>query len=695
MFLADFGADVRRTEGPEPFVWNRNKSFVADDDSLAAGADVIVLSGTQFARARELHALHRSAVVLHTPPFLGVKRWAGDRESDGLISAWMGIAQRQSSFDGGPIDSICPIATTLQGVWAAACAVAALLERERSARGQIVTVSGEHGAMVGSSGALTFKHADLAAPPPRRSGGPGGSVPFYRTYECADGEWLFFAALIPNFTRIGFDVLGLSDLFDDPRLEGRGRAAMLAPQNATWVTEAIAARFAEAPRDEWVAKLRAAGCPVGAILDRDVWLDHPQVGAIGMRARVDDRTHGAVDMPDIALKLSDTPGAIREAVAFEHWDPRGAANGDGAIADGPLSGVRVLDLGAIIAGPFSASLLGELGADVIKVEPLTGDSFRGPGFAAYNKGQRGIALDLRHADGQEVFHDLVAGADVVIDNYRPGVLRRLGIEWESLARINPNVISASITGFGDGGPFGADAGFDPVLQAMSGMMRSQGGSSDPVFYTVAVNDVAASAVIAFGSVLALFHRARTGRAQSVATSLTAMSVLMQTEALVRYEGRPPAVVGSRDHLGSSAVDRFYRANDGFLRVDEADPQRFDALGIEATDAGIASWASSRTRDDAVAILSGAGIAAIASRTIAEIASDTDMYDWQILQRDPRPDRDGSTAGRYAIFSRTMRRDVLSSPALGEHTRVVLSELGYDDARVNALVDSGGVGAQQP
>src|SRR5439155_16988449 len=149
----------------------------------------------------------------------------------------------------------------------------------------------------------------------------------------------------------------------------------------------------------------------------------------------------------------------------------------------------------------SASLLGELGCDVVKVEPLTGDSFRGPGFAAYNKGQRGVALDLRNPDGKEAFLGLVRSADVVIDNYRPGVLKRLGIDWESLRSVNPDVISASITGFGEGGPFGEDAGFDPVLQAMSGMMRAQGGESDPVFYTVPVNDVAASAVIAFGCVL--------------------------------------------------------------------------------------------------------------------------------------------------------------------------------------------------
>jgi crotonobetainyl-CoA:carnitine CoA-transferase CaiB-like acyl-CoA transferase len=667
MFLADLGADVVRADDGHA-AWSRNKRIGSIDDP-----DVIVCSGTDFARMRERSAADPRCIVLHVPPFLGIERWAGDIESEGLLDAWMGVALRQTSFEGGPIDHICPVVTTIQGVWAATCAVAALIERERSGLGQIVTVSGEHGAMVASAGAMTFRRSDLDVV--RRHGGPGGSVPFYRTYRCGDGEWLFFGALIPNFTRIGFEVLGLSHLFGDPRLEGRGRAAMLAPDHAPWVTATIAERFAEAPRDEWIAKLRAAGCPAGAILERDDWLDHPQVAAIGMREEAD-----GVVRPGISLRLAS--GSSGESVA-----PSGAG-------EGPLAGVRVLDLGAIIAGPFSASLLGELGADVIKVEPLAGDSFRGPGFAAYNKGQRSIALDLRHDDGRAVFQGLVHTADVVIDNYRPGVLARLGIDHASLVRTNEAVISASITGFGDGGPFGEDAGFDPVLQAMSGMMKAQGGSSDPVFYTCPVNDVAASSVIAFGCTVALFDRLRRGRANKVTTSLAAMATFLQTEALLRAEGRPPAPVGSRDHPGPSALDRFYACTDGSIRIDARDPSCFAALDIDVTEDAIAAWTAARSRDEAVAELTRAGIAAIAARTMAEIADDPEMYDLDILQRDPRPDRDGSTAGRHAIFTRTTRRDVLISPALGAHTYEVLAELGYDAARIEALLDGGGVGAQR-
>src|SRR5581483_2577298 len=207
---------------------------------------------------------------------------------------------------GGPVDSIYPVVTTLQGIWAAACGVAALIERERSGLGEVVTVAGDHGAMIAAAGALTFRYSDLENAPPRRRSGPGGSIPFYRTYQCADGEWLFFAALTPRFTQLGFEVLGLTELFEDERLGGRGRAAMITPEHAGWVTDVLAERFRSAPRAHWLEKLRAIGCPSGPVDRRDDWLHHPQVEAIGMRADVD-----GVEMPGVPLELSATPGAAR------------------------------------------------------------------------------------------------------------------------------------------------------------------------------------------------------------------------------------------------------------------------------------------------------------------------------------------------------------------------------------------------
>jgi crotonobetainyl-CoA:carnitine CoA-transferase CaiB-like acyl-CoA transferase len=703
MLFADFGADVVKVapagDDPSSTVWDRGKTYLrggTDLDALSRVADVVVTSAATHDHVLEANP---ALVLLRTPPSLDPDAWTGGRESEALLTARYGIPLRQASFDGGPIDSIYPVITTIQGIWGAACTVAALIERERSGLGQVVTVAGEHGVLVGGAGAFTFRDEVLTADVPRVRFGPGGSVPFYRTYQCGDGEWLFFAALTPRFTERGFAALGVTHLFDDPRLGGRGRAAMLAAEHSGWVIDAIAEAFRTAPRDKWLERLHEAGCPAGAVLLRDTWFDHPQVHAIGMAVDIDDPVHGRVTTLGVPVNLHATPGRVRARTissSMPHWAPPDRTSRDIADSGGPLDGFRVLDLGAIIAGPLGASLLGELGADVIKVEPLTGDSFRGPGFAAHNKGQRGIALDLRQPDANAAFLDLVRTADVVLDNYRPGVLGRLGIEWQQLRDVNPNVISTSITGFGEGGPFGGNAGFDPVLQAMSGMMRAQGGDSDPVFFTVPVNDVAAAATVAFGTTLALFHRERTGESQKVTASLAAMSCVLQAEALARYEGRPPAPLGSRDHPGPSPLDRFYRASDGWIRIEAADlldaQERLAGTGVDVSadpESAIEKWSLALTRAEAVEQLTAHGIPAVAARTVAELARADDVHTHDLLHRVTTPGREGYTAGRHAHFSRTMRSGVTVSPALGEHTREVLRELGYDDERIDALIASGG------
>jgi crotonobetainyl-CoA:carnitine CoA-transferase CaiB-like acyl-CoA transferase len=596
-------------------------------------------------------------------------------------------------------------------VWAAASITAALIERERSGIGQAVTVAGAHGAMVAAAGALTF---DPTVEAPPRAGNAGGSAPFYRTYQCGDGEWLFLAALTPRFTDLAFRALDMVDIYDDERLGGRGRAAMLQPANAPWVSERIASVFASDSRDVWLKRLAEAGCPSGPSLARDDWLDHPQLDAIGMRVEVDDPERGGVVMPGVPLVLHATPGRVRgPAPALSTaggttqwtghgWHPgAGATNdsGDGAASLGPLAGVRVLDLGAIIAGPFAGGLLADLGADVIKVEPLTGDSFRGPGFASYNKGQRGIAIDLQNPAGRDVLLRMVAAADLVIDNYRPGVLGRLRIDWSDLAAVNPDIVSISITGFGEGGPLGGEAGFDPVLQAMSGMMSAQGGDAEPVFFTVPVNDVTTAAATALGGLMGLLHRIRGGRGQKITTSLAAMSAFLQAGELVRFDGRPQARVGSRDHRGAGPLDRYYEASDGWVRVHAADSGHAEAvraLGLApGNQDALATWIAARTRAEAADALNAAGIAAAAARAARELAADPNVEAFDMLRPDIRAGREHMrTTGRHAKFSRTLLDRDLVAPALGEHSIEVLREAGYTEPEIDTLIADGVVGVAQ-
>jgi crotonobetainyl-CoA:carnitine CoA-transferase CaiB-like acyl-CoA transferase len=382
---------------------------------------------------------------------------------------------------------------------------------------------------------------------------------------------------------------------------------------------------------------------------------------------------------------------------------------------GPLAGVRVLDLGVIIAAPFASTILANFGADVIKVEPLQGDSFRpyGLAFVGYNQGKRSLCLDLKHAEGREVFHDLVRASDVVCDNFRLGVLERLGIDFRALRAINPRLISASVTAYGAEGALARDPGFDPLLQARSGLMHAQGGSDEPVFHQIPVNDTASAMVTAFAICAALYARERTGRGQRIETSLASQSVLCQSQEFTWFEGRPPASMGGRDCLGFGALERFYACADGWLALschtaeqaaavlaaagDEAPgPQPRDEPWDGALAARLADAFKGRPRDALLRELRGRGVPAAPVTSLEEMAThplhEANRFFAEI---------DDARFGRlhavraFADFERMPGRFSRSAPRLGEHGAEVLRELGYDAARIASLAERGAIRLDAP
>lgn len=721
MFLGDFEAEVVKVEPPggdrlkdHPGyqVFNRNKQIATLDldapkdlataRELIAGADVALFSdppGRLEALgldAATLGATHPGLIHAWMPPY-GVRGgWSRIAPHHSLLAALSGVAFRQGAYADQPIHLVLPLIWYGQGVLGASAIGAALFERHRSGKGQGVVVSGLN-ALSEVSGPVRV----LGAPPLPR-GQPLGASPSYRLYRCADGQWFFLGALFANFYLKVFEAVGISERWNELALD---------PPQAR---ETLMAIFATRPRTEWLQILQDNGVPCAPVGAREAWFAGDAVAHGGLRLILRHPSLGDVAIPAPPARLCETPASVRglaqKIAAPPNWPLRSPLQPSGqAEAASPLEGVRVLDLGTVIAGAHAGGVLANLGADVIKIEPVEGDPFRsdGGGFCAYNRGKRGLGLDLKRPAAKALFYDLVRQADVVLDNYRFGVRNRLGIDYATLRSINPQIISCSINAYGDQGPRAALPGFDPLLQAEGGMQQAQGGSDEPILHTIPVNDVATAAVVSMSVIAALNARASTGEGQEIITSLMAQSLTFQMAEVVDYAGRPANDLGGRDCLGPRALHRFYACADGWLALvceGQAEAEALGrilgvSIGADALAAGrdgalaqtIAEAVASRTRDATVQALLAGGVPAAPALRAAEALESEWLWENGVLERWTHP-RLGDVVGvrSYADFSRTPAGFHHPTPDLGEHSTALLEELGVAPERIAALLDEGAV-----
>lgn len=239
--------------------------------------------------------------------------------------------------------------------------------------------------------------------------------------------------------------------------------------------------------------------------------------------------------------------------------------------DGPLSGIKVLDLSAYIAGPYGCTMLADQGADVIKVEPPAGDNLRhypstlegeNRAFLGVNRSKRGIVLNLKQDGDRSVLLGLAAQADVLVHNFRPGVAERLGIDFATLSALNPRLIYCAVTGYGETGQMAGKAGYDQVLQAMTGMTRLQGRAGGPPELTYGSPvDYYAAALVASGVASALYERTRSGVGQYVGVSLLRSAMAMQSARMVQGEGERHDI--SRD-MRSGGITGLHPTAEGWL-----------------------------------------------------------------------------------------------------------------------------------
>ena len=387
-----------------------------------------------------------------------------------------------------------------------------------------------------------------------------------------------------------------------------------------------------------------------------------------------------------------------------------------------LDGIRVLDLSRVMSGPFCTAMLADLGAEVIKVEmPEVGDDSRhfGPyrdGESAYfmllNRGKKSVTLNLKSDRGREILEALVGSSDVVIENFRPGVADRLGIGYAALEPLNPGLVYASISGFGQDGPLAGRPAYDLVVQAMSGLMDVTGQrDGPPTAIGESMADVCAGMFAAWGISTALFARERTGKGRHLDIAMldSMFSMMLTVLSLQLYSDRAPVRVGSR-HPVTYPVDAF-EATDGHVVMVVSSDRAFGAFckairrpalsederfrtnadrnaNEGALKAIIEAWTSERTALEIVEAMDAAGIPAAPVLSLADVAESAHIASREMISTVGHPTLgDIPLVHQPVRFSGAERKFQRPPPGLGEHTRELLASLlGLGDAEIEALAD---------
>lgn len=393
---------------------------------------------------------------------------------------------------------------------------------------------------------------------------------------------------------------------------------------------------------------------------------------------------------------------------------------------GPLAGMRVIELAHIMAGPVCGLMLADMGADVIKVEKPTGDDSRrfvppeiegeAAAYMMMNRNKRGIALNLKDPDAVDILRKLLADADVVIENYRNGTMEKLGLSYAALARLNPRLIYCEISGFGRTGPYADRGGFDLIAQGMSGLMSitGEGPGRPPVKVAAPISDINSGILAAMGISAAYANMLQTGQGQKVDTSLFEAAIVQTywQSAIAFATGDRPEPLGSAHPL--NAPYQSFETRDGWINVgaaNQANWLRFlEVIGAPELDAdprfssnlvrnqnlpALVEILNGHLRQDTtenwLARMEAAHLPAGPVNDILQMHADPQVQAREmIVEVDHASAGPIKTLGHPVKFSETPASITRAAPQLGQHTREVLTEGGYDSAQIDAWITSGAV-----
>jgi len=779
MVLADLGADVVMVERPggsrvralpgAAILARGKRSVVADwhqpvgrDEirRLVAGADVLVESFRPGVTAALELDHERLASANPRLVHLSITGWgtghadAGRKGYEHLVLAKLGfleefarVAPRPGpAYVSLPFGSIGAALTGLQGV------LAALVERERSGLGQLVETNLVEGVasldvwawwfeILGQRYPDAFQRMPLFTDDDR----PAGFFAFQNLLApTADGHWLLFGMNMPHMLRAGLREMGLESMLEDPAYASFPQVDDDDKRHEAWVAMVEAVR--RKTRAEWEAIFARDPDLFGEeARPGPAVLDHPQFRHSDMSVQVDDPVQGPMRQPGpmvrrhgepvTSFRPAPAPGEHGDAVSWPAAAPSSRAGAAStATADAPLAGVTVLELGALFAGPYAGTLLAELGARVIKVEPIEGDPIRGMlgfpelGGAKVMQGKESIAVDAGTDEGREIVRRLAERADVVLQSYRPDAAARMGVDAAGIAAVNPRALHVSAMSYGVDGPMANKPAFATTIGAAVGHARVNGGRIPPVDASTPIEEVCSlsirlstagtqmnvqsDGISALGAAVAVLvgHLAKV-RGREVPPLVTTMLGTSVFAIVDHLTAETTAATPDPDLLGVGPLYRLYRAADGWIFLAAPEEKEWTALGAALAShvdlAGDTRFADpgGRTRHaDALAeVLAGVfaqqpaahweehltaadvGCVAVDDRTPEyHLMSDELGRAWGLVVDVVHPTFDEVPRLRPPVqFSRSTtvaRPGVLN----GQHTDAILGELGYDEAAIADL-----------
>lgn len=688
--FCDLGTKVSRVESPrgDPFeaifpayrpLRSAEAPLKADDlEAALADADVCIVGGEDFPGIER--AGDAEAIFARHPHLVVLEFWGGCDHEGRTVPAVDLLAQARSGlcweqFEDRPFAWPLPVASFSMALHGLTAAWAALLAREKTGRGAIVRVSLQQGAAaVTAPDRLRFERpnelTERIVPRAVRQ----------LILRCADGRYIQFAKPPGTLPRI-YEVFGLPVSGDPATLEERERSAD--PRNFFADYELFSKHAARFDSDDLLARFWDAKIPADRVLEPGECWDDPQVEA---NRTIQIRPDGAA--------------AVRFPAVFRSIDEKadGAKLAGKPDGSGPLAGLRVIGLGAYIAGPYSARLLADLGAEVIKVDALGGDPSAGTygHWWTCNNGKRSIRINVKTPEGLDVLHRLCASADAVHHNFRPGVPKRLGVDPAALRSRAPGTVTLETSAYGTSGPKADYPGFDQIALGLSGNeVRAGGLGNAPIWYRQCIVDYTAGMVGGIALLVGLFERARSGGAVEAEVNLLDTALYLMSE-LVRlpdgsFDGAP---LNGSDRLGTFATMRFYQAEDGWIAVaalgEEMEGRLWSSFGLdrERTADELAARIAESSVEDNLATLARAEVWAAPCVNLQRQAMDADPAAASAgLVREFEDPVLGRVVGTGPLVSLDPvdARGPLRAPQIGEDAEALVRELGYGEDEIAELM----------